>query len=336
MIAEAVKAGARKEEACKVVGVPIRTLQDWIHKPMGDLRHQRSTPPANAYSTDELELMLKTLNSAEYRNSSPDQIVPDRLEQGVYLGSESMMYRTLRKAHMLAHRSASRVATSRAPTRRDATGPNQVWSWDITWIRRSDEPGRFFYLYMFVDVWSRYVVGWSIEKSESDALASALVERIAHRLAIDPSGIVLHSDNGRPMRGASMIATLQSLGIIASLSRPSVSNDNPYSESLFKTLKYRPGYPGNFLDSDAARAWVGAFVDWYNDVHLHSALRFMTPSNRHFGRESAVLAIRQTTLELARAARPDRWTGRAVRNCSPIGTVTLHRGVRAHADGVVT
>ena len=331
LIAEAMAAGARKTAACEVIGLPLRTLQDW-ERSSGDQRHTRSKPPANALSDAEVAHMMEMLNSVEFRNLPPQQIVPRLAERGAYIASESTMYRALRARRLLAHRSPARPATSRAPKRREATGPNQVWSWDITWLRRRDEPGRFYYLYLFIDVWSRYIVGWSIEEVESDALAGALLRRIATRLNIDPTGIVLHSDNGHPMRGASMIATMYALGIVASLSRPRVSNDNPFSESINKTLKYRPGYPSaGFDDLAAAQAWVASFETWYNDEHRHSEIRFVTPSQRFTGAESAVLTQRASVIEAARAAHPERWTGRKLRNCTPIPVVTMHPDVRAYA-----
>ena len=276
--------------------------------------------------------LMEVLNSVEFRNLPPQQIVPLLADRGTYLASESTMYRALRERNLLVHRSTSRPSTSRAPKRRDTTGPNQVWSWDITWLRRCHEPGRFYYLYLFIDVWSRYIVGWSIEEVESDVLAATLLKRIAHQLGINPAGIVLHSDNGHPMRGANMVATMYALGMVASLSRPRVSNDNPFSESLNKTLKYRPGYPtAGFINLAAAQAWVASFETWYNDEHRHSEIRFVTPHQRFFGEDKAVLARRAVTLETARAAHPERWTGRKIRNCTPIAMVTMHPDVRAYA-----
>jgi putative transposase len=331
LISDAVAAGARKTAACALIGMPVRTLQDWVRS-IGDQRAVRSKPPANALSADEVTHMMEVLNSVEFRNLPPAQIVPRLAERGDYIASESTMYRELRERRLLAHRSTARPPTARAPKRRDTTGPNQVWSWDITWLRRRDEPGRYYYLYLFVDVWSRYIVGWSIEEAESDVLAATLLQRIATKLGIDPTGIVLHSDNGHPMRGASMIATMYALGVVASLSRPRVSNDNPFSESLNKTLKYRPGYPSaGFADLAAARAWVASFETWYNDEHRHSEIRFVTPRQRFVGDEHQVLAKRAATLETARAAHPERWTGRKIRNCTPIAVVTMHPDVRAYA-----
>ena len=179
-------------------------------------------------------------------------------------------------------------------------------------------------LYLMMDIGSRKIVGWNVYDVESADLAAALFTDTCTRYQVDPRGIVLHADNGGPMKGATMVATLERLGVLASFCRPSVSNDNPFSESLFRTLKYRPEYPTQpFADLAAARAWVRAFVRWYNTEHLHSAIRFVTPADRHAGRDHALLAARHLVYERARACRPERWSG-ATRNWNPINVVTLN------------
>ncbi|MBC8067680.1 MAG: transposase [Deltaproteobacteria bacterium] len=317
-------AGARREAACEIVGIPIRTLQDW-DRSSGDRRTTSSRPPVNALSTDEVRTLVEVATSPEFRDLSPSQIVPKLADQGRYIASESTFYRKLRERQLLTHRSAAKPGVSRAPQQRVATGPNQVWSWDITWLRRRDEPGRFYYLYLFVDVWSRCIVGWSVETAESDVLAARLIAEIAERQRLDLTGLVVHSDNGGPMKGLNMLSMLQWLGVIASFSRPRVSDDNPFSESLFRTFKYRPGYPTKgFADLPAATAWVDAFVAWYNLDHCHSAIRFVTPHSRHHGQEHEILANRVRVYTNARNAVPSRWSGRPTRDWSPILEVLLH------------
>ena len=206
-----------------------------------------------------------------------------------------------------------------------ATGPNQVWSWDITWLPTTVR-GRFLYLYLVMDVWSRRIVGWRVARARvAPTLAAALIQRICDESDVDPRGLVLHSDNGKPMRGSTMISTLQWLGVVPSFSRPHVSDDNPYSEALFRTLKHTPAYPRlPFADLDAARRWVGRFVAWYNGEHRHSAIRYVTPDQRHFGREKPPSSPAATRSTSARARRtPERWS-RATRNWSPVGTVVLN------------
>ena len=198
-----------------------------------------------------------------------------------------------------------------------------MWSWDITYLR-SALRGTFYFLYLIVDIWSRKIVGWSVEESESTDLAAALFCRACAMLGIDPDGLVLHSDNGGPMKGCTMLATLQYLGVVPSFSRPHVSDDNPYSESLFRTLKFRPGYPTKpFSSIEEARAWVEAFVAWYNTQHLHSAVGFVTPDDRHNGRDILLLERRRLVYESARRRHPERWSG-TTRSWEHIDTVALN------------
>lgn len=326
LVEEAVAAGARREEAAQILGLTARTLQRWAEQgpDSDDQRCGPHTVPANKLSPAECQQLLEAANAPEYRELSPKQIIP-RLadEQGTYLGSESTLYRLLRAAAQLAHRERSRPATSSRPSEQVATGPNQVWSWDISWLPGPIR-GTFFYLYLIVDVWSRKIVGGKVHEEESAELASQLFHSTCWREGLDPAGLVLHSDNGSPMKGATMLATLQRLGVIPSFSRPRVSNDNPYSEALFHTLKYRPEYPSLPFDTlEAARAWVAGFIDWYNTEHRHSAIRFVTPAERHDGREAAVLERRRRLYEAARQEHPERWSGE-VRNWTPIATVRLN------------
>ena len=289
--------------------------------------------PANRLSAAERRRIVATANAPEHRDLSPKQIVPRLADQGVYLASESTIYRVLRAENLLAHRERSRPPSPR-PTEHIATGPNEVWSWDITWLP-SLPRGTFFYLYLVLDIWSRKIVGWSVETEESMEHGARLLEETARALGVPPDQLVLHSDNGGPMKGSTMLATLQRLGIVPSFSRPRVSDDNPFSESLFRTLKYRPEYPSRpFPSLDAARAWVAAFVRWYNTQHLHSALRFVTPEDRHAGREGEILAARREVYERARQRRPERWA-RGIRDWKPLGNVTLNPAARTERAALI-
>jgi len=216
------------------------------------------------------------------------------------------MYRLRREQQQTPRREIYRIDRSRATTVHQAANPNQVWSWDITYLPTTIR-GRYLYLYLVMDVWSRRIVGWQVHECESADHAAALIVRTCEKEGIDPQGLVLHSDNGKPMRGNTMLATLQWLGIVPSFSRPHVSDDNPYSEALFRTLKQTPFYPSNpFLDLPTAQRWVADFVGWYNGSHRHSAVRYVTPDERHFGRERAILAKRHELYERARRRRPER------------------------------
>ena len=324
MIGAAVDAGARRERACEVVGLANRTVERWHGANIGDDgRAGPKTRAANAFTPAERANVLEVVNSPEYRDLPPKQVVPRLADAGRYVGSESTIYRILRAEGQLAHRGRAKPRTVRSVDEHEATAVNQVWSWDITYLLSSVR-GRFYYLYLIEDVWSRRIMGFEVHEEESMEAAAALVRATCFVQAVDPEGLVLHSDNGGPMRGSTMLATLQHLGIVASFSRPSVSDDNPYSESLFRTLKYRPEYPHKPFESiEHARAWVTSFVAWYNAEHRHSGIRFVTPDERHDGREHAVLANRVSVYERARRRNPNRWS-RATRNWSPMRAVFLN------------
>jgi transposase InsO family protein len=313
-IDEAQAAGARLAPACRVVGLDPRTIQRWRTQQGGDdRRHGPKIEPQNKLTKSERQAVLDTANSAAYRDKSPKQIVPDLAGKGRYIASESTFYRVLREADQMAHRGRAKAPTSRPPAERRATGPLQVWSWDITYLR-SPVAGGFFYLYVFVDVWSRKIVAHAVHDRECNELASSLLEQGLRQEGVTDVELVLHADNGAPMKGATFKATMERLGIIPSFSRPRVSDDNPYSEALFRTLKYRPEYPSRPFESlEAARAWVEAFVAWYNGEHLHSAIGYVTPSDRHAGRADAVLERRRAVYQAAKQAHPERWGSRPTR-----------------------
>ena len=268
--------------------------------------------------------MLSVANSAEFGHLPPSQIVPRLADQGTYIASESTFYRILNAHGQLRHRSAAQPAKARSkPRALQATAPGQLFSWDITYLP-TEVKGIYFYLYLFMDIYSRKIVGWQVYNIESSELAGEVMRDICVRERIAPGQIVLHSDNGSPMKGATMLATLQALGVAPSFSRPAVSNDNPYSESLFKTLKYRPVYPQRpFEHLLAARQWVGAFVHWYNEEHRHSAIRFVTPAQRHAGQDVALLMTRKSVYEAAKRLRPERWSGQT-RSWKPVLVVHLN------------
>ena len=260
----------------------------------------------------------------EYQSLPPSQIVPRLADQGAYVASESTFYRVLREADQVHRRGrANAPRTVAKPEAYKAGGPNQVWSWDITFLASSIR-GAFYRLYLVEDIFSRKVVGWEVHEEESAEHASVLIRKACLAEAIHESGLVLHADNGGPMKGSTMLATLQMLGVVPSFSRPSVSDDNPYSESLFRTLKYIPAYPTKPFESlAAARAWVHSFVQWYNNEHRHSAIRYVTPNQRHSGQEHGLLKRREVVYEAAKQRRPERWSG-TTRNWKPVAEVWLN------------
>jgi putative transposase len=324
LLDEAVRAGARRERACEVLGLTERSVQRWSRADVGDDgRVGPRTRSANALTPAERAKVLEVVNSPEYRDLPPKQVVPRLADEGRYVASESTIYRILRAEGQDAHRGRTRPRTVRCVDEHVATAANQVWSWDITYLPSSVR-GRFFYLYLVEDIWSRRIVGFEVHEEESMELSAALVSTTCTAEGVDPRGLVLHSDNGGPMRGSTMLATLNHLGIVASFSRPSVSDDNPFIESLFRTLKYRPGYPHRPFETLAqARAWVAEFVTWYNTEHRHSGIRFVTPNERHDGREADVLAQRVRVYERARRKHPNRWS-RGTRNWTSAPAVFLN------------
>lgn len=325
LVMEAMVAGARQARACAAISLNKRTLQRWqSDKSGGDARPLRVQLPKNKLSVLERKHLLTVVNSDEFGHLSPSQIVPRLADCGQYIASESTFYRVLRAENQLKQRRAERPAKHRhKPRALSATAPNQLVSWDITYLP-TPVLGIYFYLYLFMDIFSRKIVGWQVYDTESSELASDVIRDICIRENIAPNQMVLHSDNGSPMKGATLLATLQALGVAPSFSRPAVSNDNPYSESLFKTMKYRPAYPGQaFENLLAARQWVGMFVQWYNHEHRHSAIRFVTPAERHAGLDTTLLQKRINVYEEAKKRCPERWSG-VTRNWQPVRIVHLN------------
>lgn len=325
LVAEAIAAGARQDRACAAISLNERTLQRWQgDKLRGDQRPMRLQMPKNKLCLQERENLLAIVNSEEFGHLPPSQIVPMLADRGQYIASESTIYRALREANQLGHRGAERPTQRRhKPRALSATAPGQLFSWDITYLPTL-VLGSYFYLYLFMDIFSRKIVGWQVYDSESSELASEVMRDICKRENIAPNQVVLHSDNGSPMKGSAMLATLQALGVAPSFSRPAVSNDNPYSESLFKTMKYRPAYPNRAFESLlAARHWVGMFVQWYNHEHRHSAIKFVTPAERHEGLDTALLQKRINVYEEAKKRHPGRWSG-VTRNWQPVRVVHLN------------
>ena len=324
LVEEAVDAGARLAKAAAIIGVSSRTIIRWRRQGGGqDQRQGPTEAPANKLSEQEKQQVLAIANSAPFRDLSPNQIVPKLADQGEYLASESTFYRILKEHKMLTHRQASKPAVAHRPKAHAATGPCQVWSWDITYLKTSVK-GCFFYLYMVLDVWSRKIVAAQVFAEESMDHSAMLVAQACAFHGVQSKELVLHSDNGGPMKGATMLATLHNLGITPSFSRPSVSNDNPYSEALFRTMKYRPEYPARpFETLEQAQSWVDAFVFWYNTRHLHSSIRFVTPDDRHYGREPSILANRKEVYAKARCRNPKRWS-KQERNWDPVECIWLN------------
>lgn len=341
LIKEAVSSGASLSKACEELGVNERTYYRWIRlkKETGsydDLRPKAERkPPANKLTSEEIRTIIDTVTKPEYASMPPCELVPALADEGIYIGSESTIYRILHEEKMQNHRGRSEAPTRHHPTTYSADAPNQVWMWDITYLN-GPHRGMYYYLYLFSDLYDRSIVGWEVYETESADHASELVRRIClkqKRLTTEP--LVLHSDNGSPMKGATMLATLYQLGITPSNSRPRVSNDNPYAESLFKTLKYRPNYqPKGFESIEAAREWVRLFVKWYNYEHHHSGINFLTPNQMRSEKGVEILENRHQVYESAKAAHPERWNGRKTRDWSIPEKVYLNPEVKVEITNV--
>jgi len=324
-VVQAMQAGARQSAACEIIGVSAKTLQRWKQPDNAqDGRVNAQHEPSTKLTQREREEIITVANEPAYAALSPSKIVPKLADEGRYIGSESSFYRVLKAAHQLSHRhKAKPTRTLVKPKALTASRPNQIYSWDITYLPTRLR-GVFLYLYLVMDIYSRKVVGWQVYEEESSALAADLMADICHREGVNRQQVTLHSDNGSPMKGATLLATLHTLGVIPSFSRPAVSNDNPYSESLFRTLKYRPEYPEEvFANLHGARTWVRWFVDWYNSEHLHSSIQFVTPAQRHAGHDADILAHREQVYRRAKSQHPQRWSG-DIRNWKPVGDVHLN------------
>lgn len=326
LVNEAAANGARKVKACEMLEISLRTFQRWT-KPSGirDKRNEANrTAPSHQLTQAEKALILRTANRQEYRDLPPSKIVPLLADEGRYIASESSFYRVLREHKQLTARGRSKPKTHTKPRACRATGPNQVWSWDISYLPLQIR-GMYVYLYMVIDIFSRKIVGWHVHENESANYASNLIRQACSDENVLREQLTLHSDNGKPMKGATMLSTLQELGVVPSFSRPSVSDDNPFSESAFRTLKYHHAYPykARFEDILDARSWVFKFVEWYNHQHLHSAIKFVTPAQRHNGNATQILVQRDAVYKKAKALNPSRWSGNT-RNWALEDYVTLN------------
>lgn len=329
LINQAVKDGARQSKACKALGLTERTVQRWMKEGevIADNRKNANRPdPVNKLPERERQAIVDVCNSERFKSQPPSQIVPVLADESVYLASERTFYRILHEEGQQQHRGRTAKPRGKRPASHCATGPNQVWSWDITFLA-SPIRGKFYYLYLVIDIYSRMIVAWEVHETESAENASKLITKacLRHGIAAASAPLVLHSDNGSAMKGGTMLSTLQQLGVVSSFSRPRVSDDNPYSEAIFRTLKYRPGYPRKpFANMSAAREWVHGFTHWYNEEHKHSGLKFISPGQRYRGEAEAILSNRKKVYTLARQRNPERWGSRPTRSWNLADKVWLN------------
>jgi putative transposase len=293
-----------------VLGFSIRTYERWKNSSdKTDRRKGASKNTPNKLSDSEKRKILSIANSKDFASLPPSQIVPTLADRGEYVCSERTFYRVLKSEGMQHNRGKARPPQKRTCPRLIAYQPNQIYSWDITFLP-GEIKGKFYYLYLFLDIYSRYIVGWHIDEYQDNKIAAKVFKDICRKLNIPPHQLTLHADNGGPMKGATMLATMQSLGVIKSFSRPATSNDNPFSEALFKTVKYCPSYPQKpFKNIEDAEAWMANFTEWYNKQHRHSGIKFVTPYQRHHGLDKGILAQRHCIYEASKLRNPRRWSG---------------------------
>ena len=263
-------------------------------------------PSPRALAADERQAMLDTLHSERFVDQSPAEVHATLLEEQTYLGSVRTMYRVLAEAHEVRERRAQARHPVYTKPELVATGPNQVWSWDITKLKGPIQY-RYYSLYVILDLFSRYVVGWMVARHENAHLAERLIAATCLKQGIAPQQLTIHADRGAPMRSKLVALLFSDLSINASHSRPRVSNDNPFSESQFRTLKYRPEFPDRFGSLEHARGVSRDLFAWYNNAHHHSGLSYLTPADVHFGRAPAILDLRHRTRLAAYAAHPERF-----------------------------
>jgi transposase InsO family protein len=317
-----VVAGAGEATACDLVGLSARTLQRWRSGRKVDGRKGAPKETARKLTHEESEAVYQAANQERLADLTAEQVVATLAQESTYLASASTFYRILRKRKALNRRQDSKTPIRSAkPETRVATAPNQVWTWDITWLA-TEVKGIYFYAYVIMDLYDRTVIGWAIHDREDGQLARELFERACHEHGACPRFV--HSDNGGPMKSYTLVEFLYSRNILPTTNRPRVSNDNPFSESLFKTVKYRAGYPRTFKTLIAAMTWFAGFVDWYNTKHMHSALAYVTPQQRRTGQDIGLLASRNTTLALAREQRPLRWGSRPAKVYAAPAEVVLN------------
>ncbi|ACB34572.1 Integrase catalytic region [Leptothrix cholodnii SP-6] len=329
--------GARLRQACEMVGISVRTLQRWKSAGLerGDGRPGAVRPqPARALSAAERERIVCVANEPRFADMPPARIVPMLADEGVYLASESTFARVLREQGQNMRRGRARTpSTSKPPSTHIACAPGEVWCWDMTYLPAT-VVGRWFYLYLILDLYSRKIVGWEVHEADDADHAAHLVRRcaLAEGIAAKVRKPVLHGDNGATLKATTVLAMLNWLGVKPSYSRPRVSDDNAFVESLFRTAKYRPEFPvKGFADLQAARMWAAGFVHWYNVEHRHSGIRYVSPAQRHAGEDRAILDARHELYLSARRANPARWSG-PTRNWKVISAVTLN----PERDAVIT
>ena len=328
LVTEAVAAGARAVEACKCLGIAFSSYLKWRDCPENEDQRPKREFAANprALSSEERQVVYERYCQPDVCDLSVRQAFYALLDKGEYLASESTVYRVLRRFKANARRDGVRSAIKRhKPTSYEATGPNQVWTWDITYLRDAEHSTRFYYAFAVIDIYSRYMVHYDVFEAETAQNAVRFLSEAMDKHYIRPRCLVLHSDNGAAIKAAETLGLLAVRGVEFSHSRPRVSNDNPYSESLFKTMKYT-GHMGksNYHSLEECKKGLAAFAQKYNEQWVHSGINNVTPWARFSGADAAICEARRVMLEKARQQHPERWTGGRVMRCEAAGSQWLN------------
>lgn len=325
LVDQAINQGARIRRIAQAIELSERTLRRWRETAEDQRPAAKRFTPTNALSQEERSAVLTQCNLPENKDKPPGQIVPTLADQGIYLASESTFYRVLKANSQLNHRGRARAPKSKPKPVHTATAPNQVWVWDITYLKTS-VAGIYLYLYIIMDLHSRKIVAHETWEAENAEHSKELLRRasLSENIAASSSPVILHGDNGSPLKAGTVIALMQFLGITPSHSRPRVSNDNAFAEAIMRTAKYHPTLPpqgfGCLYD---ARIWADQFVQYYNDEHLHSALRHVTPNQKHYAQDVQILKNRASLYQEAKAKKPHRWIRGITRNWEPVGATSL-------------
>lgn len=298
--------------ACQALAIPRATYYRAIGAQESAEEPARRPTPARALSPEERARVLETLNSERFCDVAPAAVHAILMDEDVYLCSVRTMYRVLAEEGQVRERRDQLRHPAYAKPELLAVRPNEVWSWDITKLK-GPVKWTYFYLYVILDIFSRYVVGWMIAGRESGELAKRLIDDTCTKQGICPGTLTLHADRGSSMRSKPVALLLSDLGVTKTHSRPYTSTDNPYSEAQFKTLKYRPEFPRRFGSIEDARVFCQTFFNWYNTVHRHSGIGYMTPEAIHYGRAAQITRARQFTLLDAFAAHPERFVNKVPR-----------------------
>lgn len=310
---------------CRLIGLNRRKLHNWRREGLRDRRKGSARRVAHRLSPEEEARCLSTAYNRRFADKTPDQIVAELAGEGEYIASASTFRRILRKHASMEHRRESRKPRAgQKPERITVTEPNQVWAWDITWLK-SDVVGIFLYAYSIIDLYDRTIVGWTIETTESEEHARTLFQRVIRDLDVYPE--IVHADNGNPMRGVTLAVFLDSLTVARSYSRPRCSNDNAFIESWHKTLKYSVNYPRFFESLAVAREWYAEFIHWYNTEHLHSGIGYVTPEQRRNGSAMLIYETRNRAIAAARLRNPLRWRSQRTKTYEALPVKAYYRPV---------